>query len=89
MPHLVKRSRRPSIENRVRDILESPSFQVPADLELDDSLVSRLADFVGDYLMARDLREAVLIAEGFYRANPDIADLARAVLGKVLAEMST
>jgi hypothetical protein len=81
----MKRSRRPSLENRVRDILESPAFHVP----LDESLISRLADFVGDFLMAADAKEAALLSEGFYRANLEVAELARALLAEVVAEMST
>jgi hypothetical protein len=82
MPHAIQRPRRPSIEDRVREILRSLNQQVDA------LLVSRLADFVADYLTAIDPTEAGLIAEAFYRGNADAAELARAILGEALAEMS-
>ena len=48
------------MEERAGDILESPAFCVPVDRQLDELLVSRLADFVGDYLMATDQTEAMI-----------------------------
>jgi hypothetical protein len=89
MPHTVKRSRRPSLENRVRDILESPAFSISVEQPPDPSLVARLADFIGDFLMAVDAAEGEVVSRSFYEANSGIRDLARAVLREVLAEMST
>jgi hypothetical protein len=85
----VKRSRRPSLENRVRAILESPAFSISVEQPPDPSLVDRLADFIGDFLMAVDTAEGAAISQTFYETNPDIRDLARAVLREILAEMST
>jgi hypothetical protein len=87
MPHVLKRSRRPSLENRIRDTLESPAFSISLPPP-DPSLVARLADFVGDFLMAADAAEGAVISRTFYEANPGISNLARAVLREVLAEMS-
>jgi hypothetical protein len=88
MPHVVKRSRRPSLEDRIRGILGSPALHVPVDRQFDESLVSRLADFIGDYLMAQDQAETEVIAAAFSETNTDIAELAHALLGEVLAERS-
>jgi hypothetical protein len=47
-----------------------------------------MAGLVADYLAARDQAEAEEIVAVFYRTNADAEELARAVLGEVLAEMS-
>jgi hypothetical protein len=78
MLRAVKRSRPPSMEDRVRDILESLAFRILL-ISARRIAGSRLADFIADYLMAKDLREAAQLRsqQPSTRASTDVADLAR------------
>jgi hypothetical protein len=74
------------MEDRIYDIIESPLFRLPAGF--DESAMTRLVNFVGDYLMCVDPREADELAARFYAAHAGMAPAARAVLAELLAETS-